>query len=321
MKFKIGTYTKKGSEGIYQAEIHHDQIQNIQLVAQVDNPTFIAETKNTLFSVVKAGSEGGIAALRQGQLINQVVEPGAPPCYVSIDSKNGLIYSANYHGGRINSYRFDEEKGLMDVQKIHFGEDSKAHYIQYAPSLDEVIVCDLGKDKVYFFKVFEDQLVLAHTFVSSPKSGPRHVVVHPNQKLVYVFTELSSELIVLKRTETGTEVLQKISTLPANVVTPCWGAAIRMSKDARFIYVSNRAHDSITVFANLGEHVEWVQNILTQGVQPRDFNLSPDDRYLVCGNLDSDTLTLFGRDEATGVLSLLQKDVKAFESVCILFEE
>jgi len=320
MKFKIGTYTKKGSEGIYQAEIIDHQIQNLKCIAKVDNPTFLAESNAVLFSVVKEGTNGGIVALRQGQVINQVVEAGAPPCYVSVDPKHHLIYSANYHGGRVNSYRFDEVNGLKDVQKISFGEGSKAHYIQYAPSLDEVIVCDLGLDKVYFFKVVQDELILAHTYHASSKSGPRHVVTHPTLPLVYVFTELSSELLVIKRTSQGTELIQSISTLPQGVTTPSWGAAIRMSKDAKHIYVSNRAHDSITVFKLLGEKVEWVQNIPTYGVQPRDFNLSLDDRYLVVGNLDSDTLTLYGRHLESGELTCLQKDVKAFEAVCILFE-
>lgn len=321
MKFKIGTYTKKVSQGVYTAELQDGKVVSTTLFQSLDNPTYIDQNGDLLFSVIKAGDQGGIALLKDGQVVNQAIETGAPPCYVSYDAKHGLIFSANYHGGRINSYSLDSHGRIQDLEKFSYGEGAKAHYVKYDPSLDEVLVCDLGSDKVYFYKVDGQRLHLAHTYHAPAKSGPRHLVVDPATKRIFLFTELSSELIVLKRTPEGTEVLQSLSTLPKDATTTKWGAAIRISPDGHFVYVSNRAHDSLSVFDVRNGAVSMVQNIPTYGVQPRDFNLSPDGSYVVVGNLDTNTLTTYARDAANGLLSLLEKDIPSFEPVCILFEE
>ncbi len=317
MKFKIGTYTKKTSEGIYLAELVDNQIK-LDLWNKVDNPTYLDEFEGNVFSVVKDGDQGGVAYFKDGELVNQVTEAGAPPCYVSYDKKNELVYSANYHGGRINTYKVENGQ-LVDVEKFQYAEGSKAHYVVYSKELDEVVVCNLGNDEVYFYSVKDQKLTLEHTYKAAQGSGPRHAVVHPETKLVYVFTELSSEVIVLKRTKTGTEVLQVVSCLDDDDAQR-WGAAIRLSPDGKFLYVSNRGHDSLTVFS-VNETLTWVENVPSYGVQPRDFNISPCGKYVVVGNLDSNNLVLFERDERTGKLSILQKDIEAFEPVCILFEE
>jgi 6-phosphogluconolactonase len=135
-------------------------------------------------------------------------------------------------------------------------------------------------------------------------------------------TELSSELLVLKLDKNGFELMSKKSLLPEGEDDKKWGAAIRITKDGNFIYASNRGHDSISVFETMeyGRFVKMIQNVSTEGVHPRDFNLSPDDEYLVVGNMESNTLTLFRRDITTGKLSLLQRDVYVPEPVCILFD-
>lgn len=320
MNVKIGTYTKKVSKGIYKAVIHEGKIIRQDLIATVDNPTYLASQGSMIYAVVKEGDLGGVVALKDGICINAALEKGAPPCFVSIDKKNQLIYSANYHGGRINTYTYDEKTGLCDHQRIAFTDHSKAHYIQYHPELDEVIVCDLGADKVYFFEVKNQMLHLNYTYDAPEKSGPRHAVVHPKTKRIYVFTELSSEIIVLERTTQGVHVLQTISTLPQDATTTKWGAAIRLSLDGKHLYVSNRGHDSISVFSVESE-LRLIQNIPSYGVQPRDFNISPDGSIVIVGNLDTNTLTTYHRDSHTGLLTLLQKEIESYEPVCFEFEE
>lgn len=316
MKFKIGTYTKKNSEGIYLADLVNNQI-SLSLWNKADNPTYIDEFEDELFSVVKEGDKGGVAYFKNGELVNQVTEAGAPPCYVSFDKVNKLVYSANYHGGRINTYKIENGQ-LVDQEKFQYVEGSKAHYVVYSKELNEVVVCNLGNDEVYFYSVKDQKLNLETTYKAAKGSGPRHAVVHPETKLVYVFTELSSEVIVLERTQSGTNVKQIISTLNDENAQR-WGAAIRLSPDGKFLYVSNRGHDSITVFS-VDETLSVVENVSSCGVQPRDFNISPCGKYLVVGNLDSNNLALLSRDEKTGKLTVIQKDIEAFEPVCILFE-
>ena len=318
MKLYLGTYTKKASKGIYQLELNQDHLTNLELLHEVDNPTYIDLEGNTLFSVVKEGSQGGIAYFKDDLLVNQVIEEGAPPCYVSSIPSKGLVFSANYHGGRVNTYALSNG-ALVDHQKLSFGEGSKAHYIQYDANLDRVLVCDLGLDRVYAFRINEEnKLVLSATYQADAKTGPRHLVVHPETKLVYVFTELSSELHVVDFSNDDVKLIEKVSALPEGVDAQKWGAAIRLSNDGRFLYVSNRGHDSISVF-KLGETLELIQNVPTEGVQPRDFNLSPCGKYCVVANHDTNNLTLFAIDQTTGLLSLIQKDFEAPEAVCVVF--
>jgi 6-phosphogluconolactonase len=320
MKAYLGTYTKKESQGIYGVEIEDKKIRSVDLVQKIDSPTYVYQHHGYLFSVVKEADEGGIAFFNQGQLINQCVEKGAPPCYVYFDEKHQLVYSANYHGGRINTYGLNEE-GLYDNQRIVFGEGSKAHYINYHPQLERVVVCDLGKDQVHFFEVQPDtQLKLKTSFNAPQGSGPRHAVNHPTEQIVYVFSELSSEVFVLKYEDDQVTLMQKVSALPDDYDGIKWGAAIRISQDGRYLYVSNRAHDSLTVFSVQTDFsLKMIQNISTYGVQPRDFNLSLDDALCLVANHDTNTLSLFERNHQTGFLSLLQKEVKVPEAVCVDF--
>ncbi len=323
MKIYLGTYTKKESKGIYSIELINNELANLQLEFNVDNPTYLTRLNNDTFSVVKNGSQGGIAYFRDNGFINQVVEEGAPPCYVSYDLERNLVFSANYHGGRINTYTITKA-GLVDYQKIVFEQGSKAHYIQYNTLLNQVLVCDLGLDRVYFF-AYDDKnkLVLKHHYNAEPKSGPRHLVVHPTKPLIYVFTELSSEVLVLQQSENKVECITRVNALPAGVEGPKWGAAIRLSNDAKYLYISNRGHDSISIFkvSDDGLELELIQNISTEGVQPRDFNLSPCGKYCLVANHDTNNLSLFARDEESGLLNLIQKDVFAPECVCVLFEQ
>lgn len=319
MKFKVGTYTKKESKGLYDVSVDGQSI-TVDLAYELDNPTYLDLYQDHLFSVVKEGSKGGIAYIHKGQWVNQVTEEGAPPCYVSYDENNKLVYASNYHGGRINSYRIVDSK-LVDHEKIQYVEGSKAHYVKYDAFLNQVLVCNLGKDEVYFYDVIDQKLILKMTYHAPKGSGPRHLVVDPKHGWIVVFTELSSELIVLKQNETELLEVQRLSTLPSDYHSTKWGAAIRISQDSQFVYVSNRAHDSITLFKLSDQGLEWAENVPSHGGQPRDFNLSLDGQFLVIANHDTNNLTFYARDLKTGKLSLFKKDIYCPEGVSIVFEE
>ena len=320
MKITIGTYTKHESKGIYTIELH-DKLWNINMIHQINNPTYLTKMKDTLFSVIKDGERGGIAAFQASQFVDQFTEEGAAPCYVSTIKERNVVMTANYHKGCVDVFTFDGK--LQHVQKIEYVAGSKAHYIQYDPRYKLVFVCDLGLDAVYAYTIgVDNKLSFLHHFRCEKGSGPRHLVVHPKEPYVYVLTELSSELLVLKLDKNGFELISKKSLLPEGEDQKKWGAAIRISKDGNFIYVSNRGHDSISVFEMIeyGRFVKLIQNVPSEGVQPRDFNLSSDDDYLVVGNMESNSLTLFNRDKVSGKLTLAQKDVYVPEPTCILFD-
>lgn len=178
---------------------------------------------------------------------------------------------------------------------------------------------------MYTYDVSENgKLNLVTTFTAEPGTGPRHLVFHPNGQFAYLFGELDSTVRVLSyNKETGAfEELQKISTLPEEFDGENGGAAIRISNDSKFLYASNRGHNSIAVFAVFedGSHIQNKQIISTEGDFPRDFALDPSNNFVVCANQNTDNLTLYRRHPETGLLELLKKDVYAPECVCVYFD-
>ena len=185
-------------------------------------------------------------------------------------------------------------------------------------------VCDLGTDRVYTYDVTEaGEVEEVAVYVAEPGTGPRHLVFHPNKAIAYLFGELDSSVSVLSYDETDGSFTQKqkVSTLPQDFDGENGGAAIRVSNDGRFLYASNRGHNSIAAFAIAedGLSVETIQIISTEGDFPRDFALSPDGAYVVAANQNSDNLTLYRRDKENGLLTMIQKDVFAPEAVCVYF--
>ncbi len=323
MKIVIGTYTKRSSQGIYTASFNQGILTNLSLSLNLSNPTYFAKQDRVLFSVSQKDKQGGIACFENERLVNEVMVDGSPPCFVDYVKEKQLVMSANYHQGNIITYAYTQKKGIRQIQKIEFGASSHAHFIKYFKQLDEVLVCDLGLDRIVAYKI-DPYLMLHPKYIFSTKvgQGPRHLVVHPTQSIVYVFAELSSELLVLIHDGYGLRQAQCLSTLPDNQQDVKSGSAIRIDQKGKFIYVSNRGHDSITVFKldASGKRAELIQNIKSEGIYPRDFNLSPDGKYLVVVHKDSDNTSVFSIDHQTGKLVLLNKDFMVPEAVCIAFD-
>lgn len=319
-KILLGTYTKRISEGIYQIELDTNEqlLKNLNLIERVQNPTYLTYVSdmNTVYSVAQNNDQAGINGYEfDGESTMHLkfsrMETITPPCYVAYDAQEKLIYDANYHKGKVMITR---EDGTLD-KVIQYAQGAKAHFMDVDPKTGDVYVCDLGLDTVHKYRLLNE----IATYKTETGTGPRHIAFHPSLPILYVFGELSSTITVLKDEEFELRKLQEISTLPEKQETN-WGAAIKISRDGKFIYASNRADNTLSVLAvNEQGLLELVQNISTYGDHPRDFDLSKDDSYLVCANMQSDTLTLYSRDEKTGMLSLIQKDVFAPEVVCVKF--
>jgi 6-phosphogluconolactonase len=179
---------------------------------------------------------------------------------------------------------------------------------------------------VYTYDVSaEGKLTEAAVYVAAAGTGPRHLVFHPNHQYAYLVGELDSSLTVLRYNEAdgSFEEIQKVPTLPEDFTDFNSGAAVRVSKDGRFVYSSNRGHNSLVVFevTEDGAGLNFIQRRSTEGDFPRDFDLDPTNKFLVCANQNSDNLTLYRRNAETGELTTIQKDVYAPECVCVLFEK
>src|SRR5690625_109211 len=336
----LGTYTRRVSEGIYSAVINPvtNQLDEVSLLAEVGSPTYLDtnEDKSIIYSVINENDKGGIVSLVKQddgsyQRHTEAVADGAAPCYVAYDANRQYVYTLNYHKGEVAVYKTDVSGNLELLDTVahtgsstHENQDSPhVHYSDLSPDENFVIVCDLGTDELYTYEVTEEgKLEEVARLKVAPGTGPRHIVFSPTLDVAYLFGELSSDVLVLDYNPTTGEFTEKqtISTIPEEHTGFNGGAAIRISSDGKFVYASNRGHDSIVIYETDDEgKLTLLGYTPTEGETPRDFNLDETEEYLVVGHQDTDNLTLFERNQEDGTLTLLQKDIEAPEVVCVAF--
>jgi 6-phosphogluconolactonase len=343
IKGYIGTYTNGDSKGIYSFELDPSagKITDVKVAARLENPTYLSVSKDHrfLYSVAKEGVNGGVAAFSIDEesgvleLLNSVVEAGSPPCHVSIDSEQRIVFSTNYHKGTVESYLINQESGSISptasvVKHEGHGPDPRqekahTHFAEMTPDEKYLAVCELGCDLLISYYVRENgELVEVNRLPLRPGSGPRHLTFHPiNKSFAYLMTEFSSEIIVLSYKDGNFSEIQYISTLPDDFIENNQGSAIHMSSDGQFVYAGNRGHNSIAIFVvdqKTGK-LQFVERVSTEGDWPRDFALDPTENYLIASNQNSSNLVLFERNIKTGKLKLLQNNITVPNPVCIKF--
>jgi 6-phosphogluconolactonase len=335
-KFLVGGYTKRESKGIYSFSLDTEKanLSDLQLVTEINGATYLTVDKSQkyLYAVVSENGEGGTAAFsfdgEKANKINSVTAPGASNCYVAIDETRHLVYAANYHLGEVRVYK-QLENGALELTDTVKHEDhhgpkpeqkgALCHFSNLTPD-NRLVVCDLGNDAIYTNTVStEGKLSDAKIYYSKAGSGNRHITFSPDGKHAYLACELDSTLEVLSYKNGKFTLLQKITTLPETHVGFNGVAAIRLSTDGQFLYISNRGNDSIVSYkvAPDGASVEILGWTSTEGNIPRDFSFNKSEDFIVVAHQDSDNLTLFKRDKITGGLTLAQKDFHAPEGTCI----
>lgn len=316
MKILLGTYTRDYSQGIYEITLNTEKnkLEDLKLVGKVQGATYLDYDSNTrtLYSVYQEGDKAGIAKWKRkedGQLekLNTITRKEVPPCYVKL--KDGLVYTTNYHHGKLTVY--NDETVEREVQ---YEEGAHAHYSDFDPKTGLLYVTDLGNDKIYKYNGDE----LLDSVRLEENSGPRHLSFHPLLDRIYVMAEHANTVTVI---DSDFNIHQIISTLEKDEAVS-HGGAIRISKDGKFLYASNRGQDTIAVFEiDRNGSLSKIQSISTEGEHPRDFALSPDEAYLVVANRDTNNLALYNKNQESGKLTLLQKDVHAPEAVAVYFVE
>lgn len=336
-KILFGTYTKKTSEGVYEAILDTEkrELGAATLVATVGNPTYLTTSKaGKLYSVDKHGDQGGIVVFDNTtrpatKLSEHMLE--AAPAYLAVDEARQLVYAGYYHIGLTEVLKINgDQLELVDSVKNEGSgprpEQGSAHVHFTGLTPDQrLVVVDLGADRVDTFDVAESgKLTLASTFKTEAGFGPRNIRFSPDGKFAYLLGELSSQLSVLayNSTDGSFKLLQTITTIPADWTEHNGAAAIRVSADGKFIYISNRGHNSIATFAvsEAGAQIELIQTISTEGEFPRDFAFNSTEEFIVAANQDTDNVSLFGRDAMSGKLTLIQKDFIIPEGVRVYFE-
>lgn len=349
--FFIGTYTEKGSEGIYRCglDTKNGKLSDLNLVARSDNPSFLALTKDDHYllavdeTIDKKGNKMGyiqsfLVSDNGSELtpVNKVSSGGAHPCYVSVNAED-YVLAANYTGGSVALFKLGN-KGILsqatDVQQHHGGGPNKerqegphVHSAFFEPGTDRIFVADLGTDAVSVYRIDKNKSKLVPAsnpeIRINPGSGPRHLAFHPNKKFLYTANELSSTVSVISLNKDGSySTIETISSIPQDYKKANYPADIHISGDGRFLYVSNRGFNSIAIFAVDQEsgRLTVIAQESVKGENPRNFTLSPDEDYLLVANQNTQNIVSFKRDKNSGKLTYTDQ-IQAHVPVCLLFQK
>jgi len=348
----VGTYTEQGSKGIYAYRFKPatEEVEALGLAAESRNPTFLAVHPNRRFLYAaneigdfdKAGA-GAVSAFAIDRatgkltLLNQVSSRGGGPCYVTVDKggRNALV--ANYGGGSVavlplkNDGRLDEASAFVQHVGSSVNPERQkgphAHSIDLAPDHRFALAADLGLDQVLIYRFDGEKGTLASHQPASARvaagAGPRHLAFHPNSRFAYVINEMASTVSAFAYDAAAGSLreLQTISTLPAHFKGENYTAEVVVHPSGRFLYGSNRGHDSIVVFALDPDKgtVTYIETVSTQGKWPRHFEIDPSGRYLWAANQRSGTVVIFRIDPSSGHLTAAGQVLSVISPACVKF--
>jgi len=355
----VGTYTTSGdwrgettSKGIYsfRYDAKTGELTAVELAVEALDPSFVAVHPNGkyLYAVNEIGKTAGEKSgtlsaysihAKSGKLtrLNTVPSGGSGPCYLSFDKTGHYVFAANYNGGSVSVHPIALDGRLMPATSVvsHQGsgpdkerqEGPHAHWIGVSPDNRFVLVADLGLDEVriYRFDVKKGSLNPNDpAFVRvEPGTGPRHVAFHPNGPFAYLVTEMGAEVTAFayNAQQGALAPLQTISTLPEDYTGPKEDAEIAVHPNGKFLYVSNRGHDSIAIFAidPAKGTLTSLGTVSTQGKTPRFFTIDPAGENLLVANQISHTIVVFKIDPATGQLTPTGKPVEVQAPTSIAF--
>jgi len=348
-KLYVGTYTKGLADGIFVYSFNDQtgKLKDLKMPVTSNNPSFltISANKKNLYAVsevdeVEKGHSGGVSSFSidpEGKLtlINQVLTNGPDPCHVSISPDGKKLVASNYTGGNLSLFNILPDGSLSEmVQQIqHTGSGpfpdrqthAHAHSAKFDPSGKFLYSADLGIDE---FKIYNspagDKILTpaSQPFVKLPPgSGPRHFDFSSDGNYIYLICELNSTITVLMRYGNIWKSIQTIKTIPKDFSGENWCADIHLSSDGRFVYGSNRGHNSIAVFKRdqVSGRLEMIQTIPVEGNWPRNFALDPGRHFLLVANQKSNDITVFKVDEISGKLRYTGIKVPIESPVCLQF--
>ncbi len=351
MRIYIGTYTGGKSEGIYSARFDRGtgELSGLELVAKAKNPSFLAlhPSKPFVYAVNELGSfegakSGAVSAFARrpdGRLefLNQKASSGGAPCHIVTDSAGTHVLVANYTGGNVAVIGIEGDGRLGETTSVknHKGssknpdrqEGPHAHSIHLDAAGRFAFAADLGLDQVLVYRFGgADGSLAPHDPPFArvmPGAGPRHFAFHPTSSYAYVINELGNTVTAFRyNAELGTlETIHSISTLPREFSGTSYTAEVLVHPSGKFLYGSNRGHDSIAVFAidSPTGRLSALEHEPTGGKTPRNFGIDPAGNFLLAANQASDSIVVFRIDAETGKLEPTGHRLDVPTPVCVKF--
>jgi 6-phosphogluconolactonase len=344
----FGTYTDQAARGIYayRFQASTGKLTSIGLMAETPNPAFIVATPNgrNLYAVnwkgddrEKKGDTVSAYAIdrKTGKLtfLNKVDSKGEMPTNLTIDHTGKTLLVVSYTGGNITGYQIEPDGKLSEPttyfehrgKSVHPVPGPHSHGVIISPDNKHAFVGEVGLDQVrsYSLDAAKGKLTPSDPpFVSvTPGTAPRHLAFHPSGKFLYVNDESRPAVTVFAVDGGHLKEIQEVPAIPADYKGRDATAEIQIDKKGRFVYASNRGHDSIAVFSvdQATGKLTPIQHALTQGKTPRNFSLDPTGEYLFAANQGSDTVVLFKVDQETGKLTPTGEPISVPKPVCVLF--
>ncbi len=346
----VGTYAPAQSEAIhlYRMSLSSGALERVGGVSGVDNPSFLAidAERRRLFAVCEVGQVGGrpgggISAFSLDPqtgtptLLNQQSSGGGGPCHLTVDKTGRFVLAANYGGGSVCILPVHADGQLGEATDFVQHEGSSvnpqrqrephAHSINLDPNNSYAFAADLGLDKIMIYRLdsLQGKLIPGDERWASVKAGagPRHFTFHPGGGYAYVINELDNTVTAFVY-EGGTGTLreiQTISTLPDGFTGKSHCAEVLVSPSGRFLYGSNRGHDSIAIF-EIDEKTGKLTprgHEPTQGKNPRNFSIDPTGAFLLAANQDTGNIVTFRIDPQAGTLTPTGQTIEVPKPVCI----
>jgi 6-phosphogluconolactonase len=342
----VGTYTQKlghvdgKATGIYTCRFNAETgvLTVVDSATDVINPSFLTVSPNKKF-LYSVGEVSGSGTQRLGKVlaykiteggkllkINEMPSYGNAPCHISTDNNGRFVFAANYLTGNVLSYGIKSDGGLTDTicMDQHKGKSPWAHQIRASPDGTHVIAIDKGIDKIILYTLLENgKLQPKSELTLAFGSGPRHMDFMPNNpNRIAVINENSSALGIydIDSKTMNIKLLDSTSTLPKDYNTSNTCADVHFHPNGKFVYGSNRGHNSIVLYSvNEQGKLTVLQHTPTQGLIPRNFTITPDGKWLLVANQNSSNVVSFRIDSKTGFLENKGIENVVMTPVCLHF--
>ncbi len=348
-RFYVGTYTRESSDGIYLVEMDPEsgKLGEPRLVATAGNPTFLAlhPKGGHLYATSSwEDNQGGVTAYAidaaSGDLafMNRTATGKGSPCHVVVDGAGRNVLAVHYGDAVVGVVPLNQEGALQELsctlqQDGEIGphpkrqERAHAHSINVDAEDRYAYVADLGLDRLFVYDFDSEKGTLTgrapNGVATAAGAGPRHLAFHPSLPVAYLINELDGTLSVLRFAagDATPTIVQTVPTLPEGFNGQNTTAEVAVHPSGRFVYGSNRGHDSIAVYsahADTGE-LTPAGHTSTQGVGPRHFAIDPSGRYLVAANQRTGNVASFRIDEHSGALTFTGSETQVSQPVCVRF--
>ncbi len=341
--FYVGTYTNTGSKGIYLCKIDTatGYLKNIGIAAKLTSPAYlnISYSDDYLWASQEGlGETDSVVAYKIDTKtfglseINRQAVKGQGACYITSTNDNNYLGVACYGSGSITLLPL-KANGSIENKPIvvkHHGkglnpkrqESPHCHMIRQDNN-GYFYVTDLGTDKIVIYKLSGDRLVQVDQILFEPGSGPRHIAFDPKGKYMAVVNELKSnvELYVKGVRPYFCKKQEFVRTIPASYEGYNTAADIHFSPDGRFLYASNRGHESVVCFAvqRADDNLKLIEYMRDQVKQPRSFAFDPSGRFLLVANQENNTIVAYKIEQDTGIPIFNGSIISIQSPVCVKF--